>query len=97
MRCETPGDIGDAAGGDWVRLFLIECLDGAAAAVEPGQAESRYPGAAPPYRRVYWPITSSWYRMPPPLGVKPPRVSSSARPRPCATPRSRHPYPHDHP
>src|SRR5690349_13329745 len=32
------------------------------------------------------PITSSWYRSPQPPWVKPPRVSSSARPRPCTTP-----------
>ena len=32
------------------------------------------------------PITSSSYRGPQPPCVKPPRVSSSGRPRPCTTP-----------
>ena len=35
---------------------------------------------------ISWPITSSWYRWPQPPYLKPPRVSSSRRPRPCTTP-----------
>src|SRR5215469_4943671 len=50
----------------------------------------RRPNSMSPGLAMAWaisrPSTSSLYRLPHPPSVKPPRVSSSARPRPCTTP-----------